>query len=195
MPASTFDINLLSQTRFDTKPLSKFLRWALTYGRYIIIGTQVIVLLAFFSRFKLDRDMSDLQEKIDQKVNIIQALYPTEQNTRIIQYRLDTLSKLENERSYYLQLLNTFSQNTPADVYINRLTLRQNQLSIAGSSTTGQAMSDFLKFIRNNENFSQINLETLSRNADYSLSFTISMDIRYISKKEPVNTTVFNYRK
>ena len=85
MPAPKLDINLLAQTNINAKPLGKFLKWSLTYGRYIIIGTQIIVLLAFLSRFKLDQDLSDLHTKIDEKVNILEALAPIENNTRLLQ--------------------------------------------------------------------------------------------------------------
>ena len=68
MPAFELDIDLLKQKPIEERFLGRFLEWALSYGRYIIIGTQIIVLLAFFSRFKLDQELSDLHERIDEKI-------------------------------------------------------------------------------------------------------------------------------
>ena len=60
-------INLLSKKDLEEKALGRFLKWSLSFGRYIIVGTEIIVLIAFFSRFKLDRQLTDLHEAINQK--------------------------------------------------------------------------------------------------------------------------------
>jgi hypothetical protein len=65
------EINLLPREEFEKKPIGKFLTWALSIGRYIIIFTELIVILAFLSRFKLDRDLSDLNQSIREKQAVI----------------------------------------------------------------------------------------------------------------------------
>jgi hypothetical protein len=61
------EINLLPKEEFEKKPLGKFLVWALSIGRYIVIFTELIVILAFLSRFKLDRDLADLNQSVREK--------------------------------------------------------------------------------------------------------------------------------
>ena len=58
------DINLLPREEFEQKTVGRFLIWALTVGRWIVIVTELIVITAFLSRFKLDRDLANLYEKI-----------------------------------------------------------------------------------------------------------------------------------
>lgn len=178
MPAAKIDINLLAQADINTRPLSKFLRWSLTYGRYIIIGTQIIVLLAFFSRFKLDQELSDLHTKIDEKVNIIETLSPIEQNTRKLQNKIQILANLESSRSLYLQIIKDLAKETANEIVIGQLIFNQNQLLINGKSGTNVAFSNLLSFLRKNDSFSQITLEEVSRNKDDSLSFKISLQIQ-----------------
>ena len=66
------NINLLKNSS-DQSPLDRITDWALTYGRYIMIGTEIVVLLAFISRFSLDRKLTDLKEEIGQKQQILLA--------------------------------------------------------------------------------------------------------------------------
>lgn len=178
MPATKIDINLLSQADINTRPLSKFLRWSLTYGRYIIIGTQIIVLLAFFSRFKLDQELSDLHTRIDEKANIIETLSPVEQNTRKLQNKIQILANLESSRSLYLQIINDLAKETTKETIITQLIFNQKQLLINGKSVTNSAFGNLLAYLRKNDSFSQITLEEVSKGKDDSLSFKISLLIQ-----------------
>src|SRR3989344_3425468 len=76
MPATKFsriDINLIGEGDFSRTPIGRIVTWATTYGRYIMILTEIIVLLAFISRFSLDRKLTDLKEEITQKQAIIET--------------------------------------------------------------------------------------------------------------------------
>lgn len=178
MPALELDINLFKESGIVTRPLGKFLRWSLTYGRYIIIGTQIIVLLAFFSRFRFDQELSDLHTRIDEKTNIVEALSPIETATRAIQNRLEIIEKLESSRSLYFLVLTTLSQETPKDIYVEKISFNQNQLSISGKSRTNKAFDNFLTFIRKNGSFSQISLEEINVGSDNLISFKLSMQVQ-----------------
>lgn len=184
MPASKFDINLLSQAGISGKPLGKFLRWSLTYGRYIIILTQIVVLLAFFSRFKLDQDLSDLHSKIEEKTNIVKALALVEQNTRTIQHKLETIKTLEVSRALYFEILQTLAQNIPSEVSIQRIILSKNKLTLSGSALNNLVFSSFLNFIRRSGYFTQITLDQVGKTVnDSSIDFSVSMEIQQNSKE------------
>src|SRR3990167_1463025 len=87
-------INLLSQKDFDRTLVGKLLRWALTYGRYIIISTEIIVLFAFILRFSLDRQITDLNEEIEQKAAIVAANKGFESSFRNLQSRTQQINTL-----------------------------------------------------------------------------------------------------
>ena len=54
------EIELLPKEEWEKTSFGKFIKWTLNVGRYIVIATELIVILAFVSRFKLDRDLTDL---------------------------------------------------------------------------------------------------------------------------------------
>ena len=76
MPAQKkqVNINLIERPDENNSLSNQFLSWAFTYGRYIIIITQIIVLSVFFLRFKFDREHADLKESVSQKEAILEYI-------------------------------------------------------------------------------------------------------------------------
>ncbi|MBI3385346.1 hypothetical protein HY030_04095, partial [Candidatus Gottesmanbacteria bacterium] len=98
MPAQTplpkININLMPTEDLERTPAGRFLKWALTVGRYIVIFTELIVLIAFLSRFWLDRTLSDLHESIKQKQAIVKSAKDLEDQARSVQNRLHEVSTI-----------------------------------------------------------------------------------------------------
>src|SRR5690349_13458879 len=105
MPANTVSINLLGDSDTEHTPLGRIVNWAVTYGRYIMIGTEIVVLLAFISRFSLDRKLTDLKEEVAQKQEIIEANLPFEQDVRDLQDKLSKIKTLKTQPFNALAIL------------------------------------------------------------------------------------------
>src|SRR3972149_8842018 len=99
MPAKQIRINLLGSSDLEHTPWGRLVSWATTYGRYIMITTEIVVLLAFISRFSLDRKNTDLTEELTQKQAIIQANLEFERDIKSLQINLATAKKLIAEQS------------------------------------------------------------------------------------------------
>ena len=91
MPATETKINLLPVDPFEQGFWGRFLKWGLSVGRYIVIATELVVILAFLSRFKLDRDLSDLNETIAEKQAVLAAYSTLEADYRELAGRLDLI--------------------------------------------------------------------------------------------------------
>lgn len=81
-------INLLS---FGEKPLSfweKFYVWALTIGRYLIIVTELIILVAFLYKFKVDNDISNVQSDLRGNALLAKQNYSQEQAIATYQHQI-----------------------------------------------------------------------------------------------------------
>lgn len=188
MPATKIAINLLSEYGINTKPLGKFLKWSLTYGRYIIIGTQIIVLLAFFSRFKLDQELSDLHTHIDEKTNIIYALSNIETNVRTIQTRVGTLKELESGRTNYIDAITFLQKANPRGVSITALIFDEQVMNLTGEASDEKGFSLLLDKIKSNPLFSKIAVDDISQSGDDVISFRIHMDIGAVPKSQVDNS-------
>lgn len=171
------NINLVSGE--ETKKIGRFCSWILTYGRYIIVGTEIIVLLAFVSRFKLDRDLTDLHESINQKQAIILAASDFENEVRTLQERLKIIERLDKQRVVPQGLLTSFGQLTPQDVILTDFSLDTTKLSLTAIALSNDGFTTFLNNLSTSSSFGDISLDDVGKARDgVGIEFKISMKLK-----------------
>jgi len=178
MPADSVRINLLGQQDLGHTPWGRIVAWATTYGRYIMITTEIIVLLAFISRFSLDRKNTDLTEEVTQKQAILEANAEFETSIRSLQANVTTAKQLLTDQSKPFDVVTSMEQLLPADVYLASLSVTGNRLTVeAIAGSTG----GFAQYISNLQSVNQLNnlsLSGLSRKAESGITFTVSADVQ-----------------
>ncbi len=181
MPAN--NINLLAHTDFDKTPIGKFLRWSLTYGRYIIVCTEIIVLIAFIYRFSLDRRITDLNEEIEQKSAIVQANTEFENQFRNLQKRIETIGRLFINQDAAYKLLQHLQQITPQGITYLHLSQEDKTVNITGIANSNSSFALFLNQLKNSPYLTNIEISSLTKNTattgeiEFSLSLNIKEDI------------------
>lgn len=181
MPANA--INLLSRTDFDKTPVGKFLRWSLTYGRYIIVCTEIIVLVAFIYRFSLDRRITDLNEEIEQKSAIIQANQEFENQFRNLQKRTQEIGKLFINQDIGYKLMQHLQQITPQGATYIRMSVEENAVSINGTADSNSSFALFLNQLNNSPYLTNIDIRSLSKKTattgeiEFELGMSVKEDI------------------
>lgn len=144
MPAQPFTLNLLPKSAFEKSLFGRIIKWGLTTGRHIIIIVEILVITAFLSRFKLDSDVSELEEALRQRQSILESYVPTEKAFLEVQTRLNIAQKVfSSQRDYGLvietvlnslpqpSLLNNISVDGPGDVSANITVPDETQVAIA----------------------------------------------------------------
>jgi len=82
------EISLLPSEENLNSPLAKITKWATSTGRVVIIFVELIVILAFLSRFSLDRRNADLSETLRQQKAILASTKDFENDYLSLQKRL-----------------------------------------------------------------------------------------------------------
>lgn len=171
------NVNLLPGE--ETKKTGKFFTWVLTYGRYIIIGTEIIVLLAFLSRFKLDRDLTDLHQSIAQKQEVVLAAQDLEKEVRSLQNRLAIIKKLEKQRDFPPELLTAFEGLTPADVTLTEFSLDTSKITLTATALSNAGFTTFLNNLSASSYFGDISLDNVGKPKDGAgIEFKISASLK-----------------
>lgn len=176
MPAHEASINLLGQQDMDHSPMGRIVSWAITYGRYIMIGTEIVVLLAFISRFSLDRKLTDLKEEIAQKQVIIEANLELEQDIRSLQDRLAKAKSLLGGTSPTAALMR-IQELLPPDVRLDTLSISGKKLTanaLAGSTT---GFSQFLANLKAATEIQNVDIGDIHRNPITGMQFSFTADI------------------
>jgi Tfp pilus assembly protein PilN len=171
-----FEINLLPGEDMDQVPTGKVLKWCLTYGRYIVVVTELIVLLAFLSRFKLDRDLSDLSEAIARKKSIITNSASMEEKARKLSNRLTSIDQLSKNTIPPEKYLSLLTQSIPTEGVINEMKVGKNEVAISGRVVTEGGLATLVSAMAQNPVVKSVNLDTVSQNKDTGqLDFSMSI--------------------
>lgn len=173
MSARGKNINLLIKEK--NKSFSEQLfSWALTYGRYIVIITQIIVLSVFFARFKLDQEHTELKEFISQKQAIVASAQDLEKEFRRIQKLLSHISPITDNQDFALKMLSFFQNNMPSNITFSSLSISPEKISFIATAENLRSFSLLLSKLQQNNAFSEIALEDITRQADNRIEFRIS---------------------
>lgn len=161
-PKIIINLDLLKPQSNPQKLPIKILHWLLSSGRYIFIFVETIVLIAFFTRFKLDGDLAAKKEAIDEQIPYIESLKADEMLIRQTQLKLSTINAFYQGRPDYPQILKKIADNTPLAVKITNLNL-ERVVSKVTIKITAQAQSNndvatFISGLKDDGAFSDVNL-------------------------------------
>lgn len=176
-PASSVDINLLPQDPFYSSLSGRVLVWSLSAGRYLLIFTLTVVIISFASRFTLDRQRTDLNGEILQKMSLIESYGSLESDFRAAQNKLQTYSDLADQTNLS-DVFAALSRVTPAEVVVDKLTVSPGSVSVSGTSPTQEAFNTLITNLQLSGNFEDINIskvEASSTSEGYSFQFSAAI--------------------
>lgn len=173
-PVKEPTVNLMGEEEMEHTPAGRIVTWAVTYGRYIMIGTEIVVLLAFISRFSLDRKLTDLNDEVEQKQAIIEANSDFETQFRTLQDKLAKTATLLTTSSVTNNALTTIETILPVDTRLETLKITEENVvgNVVANTTTGFAqLAANLQAARI---FSQVEIGDINRSPVTGIQFTFT---------------------
>lgn len=169
MPAKTqkllIHLDLLRPQSSPEKLPVKFFKLFLSSGRYILIFVEALVLMAFIIRFKLDADLANRKEAIEQEVPFIESLKPYEILIRQTQLKLSTIASFHTDSFDYPQILKKIADQTPLGIKIISINLKKDVgkilVTISAQAQTNSELSNFITGLKKIESFSQVTISSL----------------------------------
>lgn len=181
MPTGITNINLLEHDTFTDSTIGKFLTWVLSVGRYIIIFTQLIVILSFLSRFKLDRDLTNLNSDIDRQKAIILSYGNLENTFKTLQHKLAFIA--ERQKIVQAQdLLPMISDIVPNDVRIEQMQITPSSVQIQAIALSQQGFAQFINTIRQQRLVRDISINDISlSDQGATMQFSLNINIETLT--------------
>lgn len=176
---SRLNLNLLYPQGIPQKWPLKFLRWLISYGRFIVIAVEVIVLATFAMRFKLDADLAILKENIDSRVPFIESLAEGEAAIKQTQLRLSQIRKNYTNLPPWQETLTEISDQIPQQTRLTSLTFERAsnttnlQFKLTAQAATHTELAIFLNGLKNNPQFTNVALANINFD-ERELVFTIT---------------------
>lgn len=169
------EINLLPKDSFRQSPMGKFLTWALSTGRYIVVFTEMMVILTFLSRFTLDRQLSDLNEQISQKQSILESLVSFEDLARDLQAKAEFVTQPSNEDVAY-EDARYLMGIAGEDLVYKQIDITREKILIKGDAYSQETLSGYVDKLRGNDGYSDVDVGKIeTSNNDARIEFEIKL--------------------
>ncbi len=176
MQGSTKSIDLLKNR---TNLLDEFIKWALSFGRLLIIVVEVVAFTAFIWRFTLDRQLIDLNDKIKQEQAIIEATKSREDTYRNLQQRLASLKLINTNGNKSFKIMNDIVAFTPAEITFNSITIENDQLKIDSNVQNIASLTSFINSLREYKQIDSVNINSIqNRSQSSSVNVIISAKLK-----------------
>ena len=172
MPNSPQSINLIKNKQIPL--FDKFMNWALTVGRLIVILTEIVALSVFVYRFSLDEKLIDLHSAIKQKQSLVSLLKQDEDKYRNLQDRIALTSSLLEKNAKTNKIVLDIVGLTPQGSRIDNLTFNQDKLTINASINSVSSLTDFINVIKDYPNIKAVNIDTIENKPIGGLSVTVT---------------------
>lgn len=152
-------VNLLKAKEISF--LDKFLNWALTVGRLVVIATELIALFAFIYRFSLDRQLIDLHSKIRQEEAIVNSLKESEQSYRNLQDRLAAAAKFSETGGEEYTVFKDIVSFIPQGMNLNQITIYQDRVQLDANFQFVSSLTAFINVFKNYPKISSVSINKI----------------------------------
>lgn len=178
MPARRLDpINLLPKSELETSLGGRFLKWALGTGRYIVILTELVVIMAFMSRFKLDKDYADLADKITGKKAVLTAMESVEKKFRQTQGRVAAAKEVVDGTWHPGQVADSVVNKLPPGVTLSSLAVTKENVIVGGQANGEGEINILVGRLQKDPLWKSIEVVNLTSNPEGEVSFTIKLNL------------------
>ncbi|MBN2101102.1 PilN domain-containing protein [Candidatus Dojkabacteria bacterium] len=171
-------LNLLEPAAAPQSTWDKIYEWVFNIGRYLMVGVEIVVLIAFASRFILDRQNNDLKESIDAKVSIIKAQTEVEKEIRGVQTTLDNISVIIRSQVSGAERFDNVFSNIPDEVQVDNLAMDQESVNMTCRAPNFDAVKELEDNFKLDSNFNDLNL-SLSKSGQEGSQVDFSVTVKF----------------
>lgn len=167
---SGIHLNLLYPQGSEKKIYLTFLHWLITYGRFIIIFVELIVLVAFGLRFSYDAQLADLKDKIKKQAEVLERLVIDEPRIVQTQKKLDFIKKSYASVPNWQEVFQQLANEMPLTVRLTSLAVEQDlsaatptiNFRLSAKTNSINDLGYFLKNLRENKIFKETTLQNIT---------------------------------
>lgn len=181
--AAKKEITLLSNVDNPNLLSKKIFNWLFYVVRYVLVFTELVVIVAFLSRFALDPKNSNLSDSIRQKKAILTVYSDFENEFNLLNQKLQTISNLYQKQPLYSPYILALSQSAPQDVTFQSLSIKNTSAGITAQlviyAYQENAIIDFISQLTINPKIkivNVVNIEKKPREDKYNVSINITFN-------------------
>lgn len=166
------NINLL--TKKEEKLVNKVVYFGLHYLRYIIVITQIIVIGVFFYRFKIDQEIIDLKEKVQQKKEIFKITQPLLDEAQLINKESTFIQDVLAKQSNFNEDTQYIFNNIPSEMILNNVSVDEKAIVIEGISQSSNRIKQLTEILQKSNKFKEVQISKIDK-SETGYQFSINM--------------------
>jgi Tfp pilus assembly protein PilN len=173
-------INLLPQEEFAASTLGRVLAWLVSTFRVTVIITEMVVMLAFLSRFWLDAKSADLGDLINQREAVIASSADFEKEFRGVQNKLKIFSELTDTDETATKYLTSVSSLVPPEVILTSFSFLGGEIKLEGVSPSELGIAQLVSNLEASDNFREVSISQIStdKETQFLLGFSIKLTLK-----------------
>ncbi len=176
-----FKINLLIRRGEKVALLTRLIKWTLTSGKLIVVLVEIITIGAFVMRYKLDGDLSQLQDSIKNEVPYLESLKADELLIRQTQFKIATIRQTKTETLDFSQVITKIANITPKNIKISNIAFDRTQsfpktlFNLSGTTPSNIELSVFMSSLQKDPSFTEVTLTNISFEGQILFTITGSL--------------------
>lgn len=168
-----YKINLLPEKERDF--LDKGIYFILHYLRYVLVITQIVVISVFFYRFKIDQEIIDLKDGLQQKQEIVAVSAPLLKQAEIVDLKTKQIREVLVKQAQFSESFIYFLDTFPLHLTIKRLDIRGGTYTFDATTTDPETIRSYLARLRTDKRFKEVTLGSIKRNGvEFFVPFVLS---------------------
>ncbi|MBN1169148.1 PilN domain-containing protein [Candidatus Woesebacteria bacterium] len=174
-------INLIPREGFTATTSGRILVWALSTFRVVVIVTEIIVMIAFMSRFWLDAQNTDLNDEIKQKVAVLEATKNFEKEFENNQELLSIFSEFSKDHTKAPDSHSGITKSLPEsqEFYLVKINYNAENVNLEGRSLDEFSIQQFLTNLESRKIFKSVSLGSVETDQEFApfMKFLINIKL------------------
>jgi len=143
-------------------------RWALGFGRVLIIIVEIVAFSAFIYRFVLDRQLVDLNDKIKGEQAIVASLKDREAEYRNLQERIAKVKNITTTGNSKLKLVNDIIAFTPEQITYGNILAEDNKLQLTINVSSVPELTTYINYLQKYDQIESVTITGIDNSSGVS---------------------------
>lgn len=171
-------INFLDPVAMPTDRWANAYLWLSNIGKNALIVVEVIVLIAFFSRFFLDKQNNDLAEEINSQVSLLENNSWKQSSIRYDNFQklLSDIGKIKKGQTLNSKKISEIISAIPGSLGVKSFSFSGSRVSITIETTDFSALKSYEESLKSNEYYSDVRFNISKENS------TLNVNISFVLK-------------
>ncbi len=181
------DINLLHNVEGPVGSFDIFYSWVFKVGKHILIGVEVLVIIAFIFKIFLDSTYASVAHKSESLQSQLSSSSMVNKVNKISKYQqsINTITRLETFREKTGTTLYNILHLIPSGIVVSNVSLDINKFLISGTAVTYAQLQDLSNnFTNDSSQFSNVIIPQLTNSSLQSINnINFSLSANVINKQ------------